>query len=194
MNIKNLRNTILSGAALLLSSFIPLQAATTADILFVVDESGSMSGEHAWIGNMVGALDTALIGAGVTGNQYGLVGFGGNSGHGIAGHKHTVGGGDFGTAANLATAAGSLVTSGGTEDGYSGIDVALNDYTFRVGAAINVILITDENRDILSGSTNTYASSLNLLQSKNALLNVFVNVDFSSDSNSNALGIDGVDS
>ena len=53
MNIKKLRNTILAGAALLLSPLVPLQAATTADILFVVDESGSMSGEHTWIGNMV---------------------------------------------------------------------------------------------------------------------------------------------
>jgi hypothetical protein len=132
--------------------------------------------------------------AGVTGNRFGLIGFGASSSHGTPGHKHSVGGGDFGTAAQLSTAAGSLVTSGSREDGYSGIDVALNDYIFRSGAAINVILITDENRDTLSGSTNTYASTLSLLQSKNALLNAVINVDFSSDANSGALGIDGTDS
>ena len=192
MNIKKLKNTILSAAALLRSSVIPLQAETTADILFVVDESGSMAGEHAWIGSMVTALDSALIGAGVTGNRYGLVGYG-KSGLGIDGRKLAVGGGDFGTAAELSTASGTLVTSGSTEDGYAGIDVALNDYALRAGAAVNVILITDENRDILSGSTNTYASILSLLQSKNALLNAVVDVNFSSDTTSNALGIDGTD-
>jgi hypothetical protein len=190
MDIKRLRNTILAGAALLLSPLVQLQAATTADILFVVDESGSMSTEHAWIGNMVGALDTALTGAGVSGNQYGLIGFGGSTSHGTAGHKHTVGSGDFGTAAELATATSSLVLSGRTEDGYSGIDVGLNNYAFRSGAAVNVILITDEDRDILSGSTNTYANILGLLQGKNALLNAVVNAR----STSSALGIDGTDS
>ena len=190
MNASKLRNVVFGGAALLLSVAAPLQAATTADILFVVDESGSMSGEHSWIGSMVAALDTALIGAGVTGNQYGLVGFGGNSSHGIPGHGHSVGGGDFGTAAQLATAAGSLSLSGATEDGYSGIEYALNNYSFRSNAAANVILITDEDRDTLSGSTNTYASILGLLQGKNALLNAVVNAGFTN----GALGIDGTDS
>lgn len=194
MHINTLKNTVLAGAALLLSLATPLQAATTADVLFVVDESGSMAGEHAWISNMVSSLDSALITAGVSGNQYGLVGFGGTSTHavpsGTAGHGHTVGGGDFGTAAQLSTATGSLVTSGGTEDGYSGIEYALNNYTFRAEAALNVILITDENRDILPGSTNTFASILGLLQGKNALLNAVVNATYTN----GALGIDGTDS
>jgi hypothetical protein len=162
-----------AGLALALSS---ANAATTADVLFVVDESGSMSGEHAWIAGMVSTLDTALTGAGVTGNQYGLVGFG-TSSHGPAGqdpHKHAVGGTDFGTAAQLSTAAGTLVASGGTEDGWEAIAYALNNYTFRANAALNVVLITDEDRDNTSG--DTYASVLALLQSKNALLNAVINL------------------
>jgi len=190
MKISSLRKSVFVGAALLLSSAGSLQAATTADILFVVDESGSMSGEHSWISNMVTALDTALIGAGVTGNQYGLVGYGASSSHGIPGHGHSVGGGDFGTAAQLSTATGSLVLSGGTEDGYSGLEYALNNYSFRGDAAANIILITDEDRDTLSGSTNTFASILGLLQGKNALLNAVVNASFTG----GALGIDGTDS
>ena len=190
MHINTLKKTVIAGAALLLSLATPLQAATTADVLFVVDESGSMSSEHSWIGSMVTALDSALGAAGVNNNQYGLVGFGGSSltPH-LPGHGHTVGGGQFGTAAELVTATTSLVLNGGTEDGYSGIAHALNNYTFRAAAAVNVILITDEDRDITAGG-NTYASILTLLQGKNALLNAVVNASFTS----SALGIDGTDS
>lgn len=161
----------------MVSAALNSQAATTADVLFVVDESGSMSGEHAWIQSMVTALDTALMANGVTGNRYGLVGFGANTAHGIPGHKHTVGGGDFGSAAQLATAATGLVLSGSQEDGWSGIDVALNGYTLRGNAAVNVILITDEDRDN-AGNSLTYSSVLASLDSKNAYLNSVINGTF----------------
>ena len=42
MNISRLRNIFIAGAAVLLSAITPVQAATTADVVFVVDESGSM--------------------------------------------------------------------------------------------------------------------------------------------------------
>lgn len=154
-------------------------AATTADILFVVDESGSMGGEHAWIGNMVSALDSALAAKGVTGNQYGLVGYGA-SGHGTSQQAHPhdsfpytpPDNATWGTAANLSAWAGGLVASGGTEDGYQALNYALNNYAFRSGAGLNVILITDEDRDINGYPAGSYAQILALLKSKNALLNV----------------------
>lgn len=153
-------------------------AATTADVIVVVDESGSMGGEHAWIATMIGSLDTELIAAGITGNRYGLVGFGASSGHGIEGHQHAVGGGQFGTAAQFATAAGGLVTSGGLEDGYDGIDEALG-YSFRAGAAVNIILVTDEDRDVADGSEgHTYANILAALGVQNALLNAVIDGTF----------------
>ncbi len=40
-------------------------SASTADIIFVVDESGSMSGEHSWLAGMVSSLDSNLNAAGV---------------------------------------------------------------------------------------------------------------------------------
>lgn len=160
-------------------------AADTGDIIFVVDESGSMGGEHAWIPAMVTALDANLVAAGVTGNQYALVGFGASSSHGTSGHKHTVGTGDWGNAAQMATAAGSLVTNGGFEDGWQAINYALDNYSFRSTAAVNIVLITDEDRD--NGSSDTYASTLAALGAKNALLNVVVNNAFGSDSGA-ALG------
>jgi VPDSG-CTERM motif/von Willebrand factor type A domain len=175
----------LGAAALMLVGIESANAATTADVIFIVDESGSMSGEHAWLGSMVTALEANLATAGVTGNNYGLVGYGGSSPHGPAGHKHLVGGGDFGTAAQLSTATGGLTLSGGTEDGWQAINYALNNYTFRAGAALNIILITDEDRD--NTSSDTYASTLAALTAKGALLNVVVNASFNTGT---ALGID----
>jgi hypothetical protein len=167
-----------------------LKAATTADIIFVVDESGSMSGEHAWIGSMVASLEADLAAAGVTGNRYALTGYGasGSGGHSVGGHAHSVGGGDFGTAAQLAAASAGLVISGGTEDGWQAINYALNHYAFRPGAAVNVILITDEDRD--NTSADTYASTLAALTSRGALLNAVVNNAFRTSGNQVALGVD----
>lgn len=152
-------------------------AANTADIIFVVDESGSMDTEHDWIGDMVTDLDSGLIAAGITGNRYGLVGFGGDGDpvH-LRGHAHLVGGDLFGTAAELSTAAGTLVLTGWIEDGYDGINFALDNYPFRSDAAVNLVLITDEDRDDVGG--DTYASTLAALQSESALLNVVVDNPF----------------
>ena len=164
--------------------------AALADIVFVVDESGSMSGEHAWLGGMVGSLDTALVAAGSTSNQYGLLGFGGSSSH-LNPHKHAVGGGDLGTAAQFSAATSSLVITGNTEDGWRGIEYAMNNYSFRAGAAINIVLVTDEDRDNTDNSV-TYATALASLTGQSALLNVVVNNPFSDDVGSGSLGVDGV--
>ena len=172
-------------------------ALNAADVLFVVDESGSMSGEHAWLSSMIGDLEAGLVGKGVGdgtdgSNQYALLGYGGNwavPSHGDP-HKHTVGSGDWGTASELATATGGLVIDGSFEDGWAAIDFALNNYVFREGAALNVILITDEDRDVTSGSTLTYNSVLSSLQAKDALLNTVVNATFKNYSGATSLGID----
>lgn len=170
-----------------LVSVMPASAASTADVVFVVDESGSMAGEHSWISTMVTQLDTSLNTNGVTGNRYGLVGFGAanGGGHTVAGHQHLVGGSQFGTAADLSAATAGLVTNGGTEDGYSGIDTGLG-YGFRAGAAVNLILITDEDRDTVNAGLN-FANTLAGLNAKNALLNVVVNGTFTN----GAIGVAG---
>lgn len=51
------------------------EQVTAADIVFIVDESGSMAGEHAWIGGMVQTLDTSLAAQGITNNQYAMLGY-----------------------------------------------------------------------------------------------------------------------
>ena len=50
----------------------------SADVVFVVDESGSMAGEHEWLTEIVAELDNALEARGITGNRYSLLGFGGS--------------------------------------------------------------------------------------------------------------------
>jgi hypothetical protein len=160
-----------------------------ADVVAIVDESGSMSTEHAWLGPMITSLDAGLNTAGLTPNNFGLVGFGAIAAHGTAGHQHDVGGAgsQFGTAAEFSTATGSLIVDGGFEDGYSGIALA-NTYGFRSDAARNYILVTDEDRDN-GNSSLTYANTLSSMTNTNTLLNAVVNATFKCGDNSVALGI-----
>ncbi len=173
-------------------------SADMADVMFVVDESGSMAGEHAWISSMVTGLESGLVTAGVgdtsTGdlaNQYALVGFG-TGAHGGGSeqvpHKHTVDSGDWGSAADLSAATSGLIPSGATEDGWRAIDFALNNYSIRSGSKLNVILVTDEDRD--DTTSLTYSGVLGELDRRNALLNAVVNATFDSDSYNTALGVD----
>lgn len=167
------------------------QAASFADFVFLVDESGSMYGEHSWLGQSIGDLELALqgkgVGVGSEENRYGLIGFGG--GYSGASRPFSMGGSLFGSVSELSSATNSLVTNGWAEDGYSAIDYALNNYSFRDGAAVNFVLITDEDRDIRANSVN-FNSILNGLQSKNALLNVVVNNQIVDGNRQRAIGAD----
>ncbi len=165
-------------------------AAQAADIVFIVDESGSMSGEHAWLGSMVTSLEANLVAAGETGNNYGLVGFGDyyTGGTYQQAHEHLVGGASLGSAADLATATSGLVTTGGFEDGWQAIDFALNNYTFT-SSAVNFILITDEDRDATPGLSLSYAGMETALAEAGVVLNAVVNATL----NSGAVGTNGTD-
>jgi len=167
------------------------QTAPTADIVNLMDESGSMAFEQSFIGPAMETLDAGLSGQGVTGNQYGLVGFGGpNFGMPRQFGIPNAGGDPFGTAAEFNTATSQLVTSGGFEDGYEAIQFAFNNYTYRGNAARNFILSTDEDRDVRSGSTLTQAIILSQFLSTNTLLNAIVDATFRDGSGQQALGID----
>lgn len=171
-------STIVAGAMFLSVAGNAL-AADYADVIFVVDESGSMSGEHAWLGPMVGTLETNLqanqVGDGTDAadfNQYGLVGFGDSP---PAPKTINVGGGLFGNATEFGTATGNLDLAGGFEDGWAGINFALDNYTpTRPGAALNIVLVTDEDRDNFDNSLS-YQSILAKLNANNAVLNTVVN-------------------
>ncbi len=154
----------LAAASVITSSAL----AGPIDIVLVVDESGSMSGEHAWLQGMVSSLNAALATKGQTDVRYSLVGFGGagaiESGHVLRNSQ---------TAANFTTGSLGLVTTGATEDGYAGLNHAFNNVTFRAGSAQNFILITDEDRDNTNAAL-TFNSIKAALNGRNALLNVCV--------------------
>ena len=179
-------------AVVLLLSGTASAAPIMADIMAIVDESGSMSTEHAWLGGMMTSLDAGLVAAGLTGgNHYGLTGFG-KSGTGNLGRQLNVGGGQFGTAAEFATATGALVVNGSFEDGYSAINFANTNYTYRGGAARNYILVTDEDRDN-GNAALTYANVLASLTGAGTMLNAVVDATFScgvAGANFQVLGID----
>lgn len=159
-------------------------AASTADIIILVDESGSMSGEHAWISGMVSSLETALVAGGVEDNRYGVVGFG-NINHDTAGgnsqdpHTHLLDGAAWGVASDItAKMTPGFDLYGGYEDGWDAIEFALANYGFRSDAAVNLILITDEDREAKWATATTNAQMETLLAKYGALLNVVVNNPF----------------
>jgi hypothetical protein len=166
-------------------------SATTTDIIFVVDESGSMSGEHAWLNGMVTTLDSELNAAGITNNRFGVVGFGGSNGNGHRdGHTHDVGGSQFGNASQASAAFNTLIAGGSVEDGYDGINTAFN-YNFRSDAALNIVLVTDEDRDIINNAI-TKTGIQSAFTSNNALLNAVVDANFLDGNSNKALGLDSL--
>lgn len=160
----------------------------TTDIITVVDESGSMSNEQAWLGGMISSLDQALLSA--AGNdvfdpRYGLVGYGSSSRNARAFEMSD--GANWGSAAEFDAATANLQTSGYTEDGYEAVDFVLNTFDFRRNADKHVMLITDEDRDIIDDST--YQSILDDLLLNSVTLNVMVAADYQCEDGRSASGI-----
>jgi hypothetical protein len=189
-----LRSFILALVACLIS---PALYAQSADIVTVVDESGSMTGEHTWLPGMIAALEGGLqaegLGVSPEFNQYGIVGFGTPSHDAYQGpHQHLVSGNEWFSAGDYGSASPSFIASGGYEDGYDAINFALSTPTYRAGSATNIILVTDEDRDFGFPTNNnlTFAGMLQSLIDNNALLNVVVNASFRCGDGRTALGID----
>ena len=144
-----------------------------ADIVVVMDESGSMGGAQQFAAGMIPQLDTALLRAGIGAsaagaNRFGLVGFG-DSNDVARSIPLGASGALFGTSTEYVTASALLTTSGVIEDGYDGIDLVLNSYQFRQDAQKFIILVTDEDRDIIDPSL-TFGSVLAGLQARDVKL------------------------
>jgi len=166
---------------------------TTANVVFIVDESGSMAGEQAFLQNtVIGGLDMGLSDAGVTDRSYAVVGFGGSQAGLSQDPPRLLGG--LADAATTATNLQSLQAFGGFEDGYAAIDFALTNLSFDAGAAINFILVTDEDRDVTTGTNFSAASIQQTLISSNILLNAVVDNVVDGDSTAGgvqtAIGVD----
>lgn len=166
-----------------------------ADINVLMDESGSMSGEQAWIKGAMTSLNTGLIAAGLTPNNFASVGFSVGGGPGLTRGFEIPAPGTSNTAAGLTSPFGSesdyqtvvYSTGGGTEDGWAAITFA-NSYSYRAGTARNYILVTDEDRDS-SQAGLTYASVLASMTATNTLLNAVVDATFRCDVAGAVIGI-----
>ena len=164
-----------------------------ADIVLLVDESGSMLEEHGWISRMVTLLDQALqeVDVGVEPrNRFGVVGFGDDCNEGNLFGRVLLSSAQeqFAFAGNISDFTGDLNIGGRREDGYSAINIALEAYTFRE-VAKQFILITDEDRDVVAGDL-TREAVLALLESAGIQLNAAISEEFEGDG-LQALGIDG---
>jgi len=192
------------GSVITLTAIPALMPATGyVDVVFLVDCSGSMLAEQAWLGRPPGtppflpsllesALVAAGIGAGIDVNSYAMVGFGTVLfGPGQKAFKIAVGGGDWGTASQLETAAAGLVTNGSNEDGYEAMDFALSSYAYRPGAVKLFILITDEGREDLTAGVVTKASITAALQAAEVQLACVVNAQITDIAASPAIGRKG---
>lgn len=166
---------------------------SAADVVFMVDLSTSMSGEHTWISSMVSSLESQLIsagvGAGVEPNRYALVGFGASDA-GEPGHTILVGGSVFGSSTDMSTSAAALTVSGGTEDGWDAINFALA-LPYRDGAAKNLILVTDEDRDNINPGLS-FNGLLSGMVNNNFMLNAVLNHGYADGNQNAAIGIDSI--
>ncbi|MGF1498799.1 MAG: tandem-95 repeat protein [Elainellaceae cyanobacterium] len=81
-----------------------------------------------------------------------------------------------------------LTTRGGTEDGYAGLNSALQ-LSFRSDAAVNLILVTDEARDNTDPSL-TFDTIRSEIEGQDALLSAILNAQFEDENGVRALGID----
>jgi hypothetical protein len=140
-----MRTTLRLAAAAMLTigTAFSASAAIRTDIVFVVDESGSMGSVQANLRNNIGAFANILSGGGVDAT-YALVGYGNAQ---VAPRILT----NFTDPTTFATAAQGLQISGGTEPGYTaiafalnGIDNQANTLNYRANSLKNIILLTDE--------------------------------------------------
>lgn len=168
--------------ALLLTALAVMLAALTAsagiaqaghgpahppvDVVFIIDESGSMGPDIADVKANVGLIASTL--GATLDPAFALVGFGArsSSAHSLTSgdpHTHT----DFTNQAGFSTALNELIASGGREPGIDATIHAMNSVTgYRSGAGVCVVLITDEPTN---GDNNTLAAANAALDAKGAV-------------------------
>jgi len=195
MAFNGITNTLRSTTILVAATFATgTSAQSIANLIFAVDESGSMVGEQDFLGNFAADIDTALGGAGFSTVNFGLTGYGsgigGNLGADNLGRSFDVGGGLFGNAADFATATDNLQLSGGFEDGYSAIDFILRTYPVTPGTSTTLILVTDEDRDN-GNAALTFRSLSSELNARGINLISVVDANFEDNTGNPAIASDG---
>lgn len=159
---------LLSALAVAATAFgvaAPSQAAIVADIMWVVDTSGSMGDDIAQVKLRISEFDSIMLANGVDA-RYGLVRYGGAPSL-IQ---------DLTTISDFTRAGGPFTTltanGGSTEDGSLALQTALTA-SYRSNAVRNLILVTDEDDD---NSANRAALATELAATaENELINIIGN-------------------
>jgi RHS repeat-associated protein len=170
----------------------PFFLTETGTYRILVDASGAVTGNYSFRLLDLGRMPTLSPNTTLTGNLSSPQAVSLYRLNATAGQKFSFSlSGDFifGDAEDLANATQLLQISGGTEDGYDGINAALTGLSFRPGAAVNIILVTDEDRDIISPRL-TFSTILQDLTNQQALLNAVVSANFRDTGNQIVLGVD----
>lgn len=146
-------------AALLLSAGLSTNAnamPVDVDIAFIVDQSGSMSGEFQWIPNVINEIATALASEASVGNtRYGIAGYMRGVGNEFASTPNS---GEFtglayvdltGNVATVSTEASNEASDLRccAELGYHAADWSRTGFSWAVDAVKVMILLTDEPGD-----------------------------------------------
>jgi hypothetical protein len=162
-----LKSMIAAGAMAVGSLFGGLaHSAIVADIMWIVDTSGSMGDDINQVKQRISEFDTALVAEGIDA-RYGLTRYGGAPSL-IQ---------DLTTILDFTRAGGPFQTlaanGGSTEDGSLALETAISGATWRAGSVRNLILVTDENDD----DTNNRPSLTTLLAgtTANELINIIGN-------------------
>gem|GEM_PF-6882561 len=114
-----------------------------ADIVFLIDNSGSMSYEINAVKNNCEAFAEALVASDID-YRLGLVQFG-QSANG--GNPRIIGGGLTGSVSEFKSWVATMPADGSYEPGFAAIRLAIQSYSFRPGSQKVFILITDEDSD-----------------------------------------------
>ena len=146
-----------------------------------------------WIGEMAPLLDETLkgngVGVGNMPNQFALVGFGGMNPATIGGTVLT----QLTSVDNFVSATPGLTIDGTVEDGYSGIQVALDEVELRSSSDIVhvMVLATNGDRDTIPGNENLTRDAIEEgLRGAGFVLNVVVGQGFPIDMDVSAFGMD----
>ncbi|XP_065837488.1 uncharacterized protein [Oscarella lobularis] len=159
-----------------------------ADIVLIVDDSGSMKKAHSWIPRAAEALEDELLRAEIgtienLPNKYYVVRFG------LAGGSRsevvTVSGSAALEVTQVTAAMQTFTEKGNSEDGYEAIERALSIKELRSheDVALNLALVTDEPRDPLDVAAGTKSSLTDIrekLLNRNATLNLLGKFNFTS--------------
>jgi len=165
MKLKKLLSAAIASACFGFFS-VSANSAIMADVMWVIDTSGSMGPDIAQVKQRILEFNTAMTNNGID-THYGAVRFGGT-----ASLIQDI------TTFDMFSAVGSPfmllgATGGSTEDGSAAIQLGLGA-TFRANTVRNIILVTDENDDVTANRA-ALTAALAATTAANELINIIGN-------------------